>query len=175
MELLLHTGKVRHIGVSNFSPDQMEHLLAKSNVAPFAHQMELHPYLQQTAWIQWHYAHGIHVTAYSPLANSNPTYGKPGKGSTPALLENTVLADIAEENGCTPATVALSWGMSRGTSVIPKSQRADRIKENFGAMKCNLRYEAFKDIEKVGAKYLHRFNNPSKSWGVDLYDGLDDA
>ncbi|MCJ1379716.1 hypothetical protein MMC17_002818 [Xylographa soralifera] len=175
MERLLHTGKVRHIGVSNFSPAQLENLIAKSKTTPFAHQMELHPYLQQTAWVQWHYNHGIHVTAYSPLANSNPTYGGPKKGSTPALLDNTVINDIAKESGCTPATVALAWGMSRGTSVIPKSQHKERISENFGAMDCVMGYEGFRKIEDVGRKYLHRFNNPSKTWGVPLYEGLDDA
>ncbi|MCJ1399191.1 hypothetical protein MMC11_002393 [Xylographa trunciseda] len=175
MERLLPTGKVRHIGVSNFSPAQLANLIAKSHTVPFAHQMELHPYLQQTAWVQWHANHGIHVTAYSPLANSNPTYGGPKKGSTPALLENAVINEIAKESGCTPATVALAWGMSRGTSVIPKSQHKARIAENFGAKECVMPYEAFGRIEEVGRKYLHRFNNPSEGWGVPLYEGLDDA
>ena len=63
--------------------------------------------------------------------------------------------------------------MSRGTSVIPKSQHADRISENLGARKCDLSYEDFKTLKSIGERYLHRFNNPSKSWGVDLYEGLD--
>ena len=171
----MHSGKVRHIGVSNFSPAQMSRLISHSNTVPFAHQMELHPYLQQSAWVQWHQAHGIHVTAYSPLANSNPTYGDPSKSRLPALLENKAMKKIAEERNCTPATAALAWGMSRGTSVIPKSQHADRISENFGARTCDLDYESFKTLESIGARYLHRFNNPSKSWGVDLYEGLDDV
>jgi len=173
MVQLLHAGKVRHIGVSNFSPAQMSNLIAHSAVKPFAHQMELHPYLQQSAWVQWHQAHGIHVTAYSPLGNSNPTYGDPSKGDVPALLKNKAVKKIAEERSCTPATVVLAWGISRGTSVIPKSQHPDRISENYEAKKCDLRYEDLKVIEELGRKYLHRFNNPSKSWGVDLYEGLD--
>lgn len=173
MTKLLHTGRVRHIGVSNFSPAQMESLIAHSAIKPFAHQMELHPYLQQTAWVQWHQAHGIHVTAYSPLGNMNPTYGDPEKGDVPAMLKNKDVEKIAERRGCTPATLVLAWGMSRGTSVIPKSQHAERIAENYEARKVDLRYEDLKGIEELGRKYLHRFNNPSKSWGVDLYEGLD--
>jgi len=173
MERLPRSGMVRHIGVSNFSPHQMLHLISHSRIKPFAHQMELHPYLQQSAWVQWHHAHDIHVTAYSPLGNSNPTYGDPSKTDIPALLKNKVMKSISEERGCTPATVALAWGMSRGTSVIPKSQHADRIAENFGAKACDLEYKDFKVIEDLGRKHLHRFNNPSKSWGVDLYEGLD--
>ena len=65
--------------------------------------------------------------------------------------------------------------MGRGTSVIPKSAHPERIEENFGSLGCELGYEALKRLEEVGVKYLTRFNNPSKSWGVDLYGGLDDA
>lgn len=57
--------------------------------------------------------------------------------------------------------------------MIPKSAHAERIDENFGATKCDLHYEDFKAIEELGQKYMHRFSNPSKSWGVPLYEGLD--
>ena len=176
MEKLLKSDKVRHIGVANFSPEQMVRLISSSTVKPAAHQMELHPYLQQTAWVQWHESHGIHVTAYSPFANANPIYGAPSDGNeAPLLLENEVMKEIAKKRSCTPATVALQWGMGRGTSVIPKSSHSGRIEENFKATECDLMYEDLKAIEKLGEKYLTRFNDPSKSWGVNLYHGLDDA
>ncbi|KAI9815766.1 MAG: hypothetical protein M1827_002162 [Pycnora praestabilis] len=175
MERLLHTSKVRHIGVSNFSPTEMAHLIKSSKTKPAVHQMELHPYLPQNEWVQWHHAHGIHVTAYSPFGNANPTYGPPSKDSPPPLLENKAMRRIAKEGGCTTAQVALAWGMSRGTSVIPKSGHAERIKENYGALECDLEYEDFTDIAELGKKYLKRFNNPSQGWGVDLYEGLEDA
>ena len=173
MEKLLQTGKVRHIGVSNFDPAQLSHLIETSTIKPFAHQMELHPYLPQSAWVQWHQSQGIHVTAYSPLANSNPIYGGPSKNTPPTLLKNSKIEEIAEKRGCTPATVALAWGISRGTSVIPKSSHTERISENFGALDCELAYEDFKAIEELGARNTMRFNNPSESWGVPLYKGLD--
>jgi len=174
MERLLDTGKVRHIGVCNFSPEQLAHLIAQSSLKPFAHQMELHPYLQQNEWIQWHTAHGIHVTAYSPLGNSNPTY-KPKKDDPPLLLKSEGLISIAEKRGCTPAQVALAWGMSRGISVIPKSAHADRIAENFGTLECDLEYDDFVAIAELGKNNLKRFNNPSDGWGVKLFENLDDA
>ena len=106
----------------------------------------------------------------------NPTYKSPKKDqSPPILLENDEIKDIAENAGCTPATVALGWGMGRGTSVIPKSAHPERIEENFGSLGCELGYEDLKTLEEVGVKYLKRFNNPSQGWGIDLYGGLDDA
>lgn len=177
MEKLLDTGKVRHIGVSNFSPHQLKQLLDQTTVKPAVHQLELHPYLQQVDFVQWHKDNGISVTAYSPLANLNPIYGSPGKSkdTPPSLLVNEDVTEIAKERGCTNAQVALAWGIGRGHSVIPKSQHADRIEENFGSGKCKLEEQDYNTIEKLGKKYLKRFNNPSNGWGVPLYQGLEDA
>ena len=176
MEKLLDTGKVRHIGVSNFSPHQLHQLLEQTTVKPAVHQFELHPYLQQVDFVQWHKDNGIDVTAYSPLANVNPTYGSgKSKDDPPSLLVNKDITEIAKTRGCTNAQVALAWGMDRGTSVIPKSQHADRIKENFASTKCKLKEEDYITIQKLGKTYLKRFNNPSDGWSVPLYQGLEDA
>ncbi|KAI9706405.1 MAG: hypothetical protein M1836_003410 [Candelina mexicana] len=174
MEKLHRAGKARNIGISNFSPTQLKDLIQNSNSKPAAHQFELHPYLPQKDWVQWHADHGIHVTAYSPLANTNPTYGSP-KDGPPPLLENEVMEGIAEKRGCTTAQVALAWAVqSRGTSVIPKSKHEDRIKENLDSEKCVLKNDDLERIEKLGRKPT-RFNNPGKSWGVKLYEGLEDS
>lgn len=168
----LPSNKVRHIGVSNFAPAQLYLLIASTGVKPAVHQMELHPYLQQHDWVAWHKANGINVTAYSSLANSNPTYGSPSD-DPPALLKNKVMQEIAEKRRCTVAQVALEWGMHRGTSVIPKSGHADRIVENYKASSCGLLVEDLDIIEEMGKKNLKRFNNPSKGWGVSLFGGLE--
>lgn len=172
MEKLLKTGRVRNIGVSNFSPYQLKRLIRESETKPAVHQMELHPYLQQSKWVKAHQAHGIAVTAYSPLGNVNPTYKDT---EPPLLLKNEVLTDIAEKRDCTAAQVALAWGMSRGTSVIPKSSHEKWIVENIGATECVLQEDDFGRLEGVGKKWLTRFNNPSEGWGVHLFEGLDDA
>lgn len=178
MEALLTTGKVLHIGVSNFSPAQLKDLISRSTIRPYAHQFELHPYLQQNEFVKWHHDNNIAVTAYSPLANLNPGYASSSKSTDdppPSLLKNKQISVIAEKRGCTNAQVALKWGMERGTSVIPKSSHVGRIKENINAKDCPLEKEDFVTIGNVGEKYLKRFNNPSKGWGVDLYEGLDGA
>ncbi len=168
----LPSGKVRHIGVSNFAHTQLYRLMVSTGVKPAVHQMELHPYLQQRDWVALHEAYGINVTAYSPLANSNPTYGSPSD-APPPLLENKVMQKIADKRRCTVAQVALKWGMHRGTSVIPKSGHAERIVENYKASSCELLAEDLDIIEEMGRKNLKRFNNPSEGWGVDLFKGLE--
>jgi alcohol dehydrogenase (NADP+) len=74
MENLLKTGKTRAIGISNFSKKELEHLLNETTVVPAAHQMELHPWLQQQEFAAFHKSKGIHITQYSPFGNQNEIY-----------------------------------------------------------------------------------------------------
>ncbi|KAL8947684.1 MAG: hypothetical protein Q9222_006068 [Ikaeria aurantiellina] len=174
MAKLQKAGRVRNIGVSNFSPAQVKDLIATTGTKPAVHQFEIHPYLPQSDWIKWHSDHGIAVTAYSPFANTNPTY-TPEDDDPPLLLTNPVLLRIAARRRCTTAQVALVWGMSRGTIVIPKSSHADHIKENLGALECTLKSVDLDSIDYQSETYLRRFNNPSKSYGVKLFQGLEDS
>jgi alcohol dehydrogenase (NADP+) len=173
MQTLLASGRVRNIGVSNFSPAQLKDLVENSDIKPAVHQMELHPYLVQEKWVDEHKERGIALTAYSPLGNMNPTYGD-RTSSNSLLLEEKVIKDIGQKRNCTAAQVVLAWGMSRGVSVIPKSKHERYIKENLEAVDCVLEKEDITNIEELGEK-PKRFNNPSKGWGVKLFEGLDDA
>jgi alcohol dehydrogenase (NADP+) len=176
MQVLLASGRVRNIGISNFSPAQLKDLVKNSDIKPAVHQMELHPYLIQEKWVDEHKAHGIALTAYSPLGNMNPTYGDRGSTllSNSLLLEEKVIKDIGKKRNCTPAQVVLAWGMSRGVSVIPKSKHEEYIKENLGSVECVLEKDDIAQIKELGEK-PKRFNNPSKGWGVHLFEGLDDV
>jgi glycerol 2-dehydrogenase (NADP+) len=66
MEKLLATGKVKAIGVSNFDIHNLEVLTKSSKVIPSVNQVELHPYLQQDALLEYCKKRGIVLTAYSP-------------------------------------------------------------------------------------------------------------
>ena len=144
-----------------------QHLTFADSVAT----IRLHPYLQQEDFVEWHEEHKIHVTAYSPLAGTNPTYNP---GNPVPLLKNEVITKIAEKRECTPAQVILAWGMGRGTSVIPKTSHLDRVEENYKSIGCVLESKDIKKIDKLHKEYF-RYNNPSKSWDVPLYEGLEDS
>ncbi|KAH8601601.1 NADP-dependent oxidoreductase domain-containing protein [Bisporella sp. PMI_857] len=167
----LPKNKVLNIGICNFSPAQLEKLIGETGIKPFAHQMELHPYLQQNSWLATHKTLGISVTAYSPLGNSNPIYD--GRNTLPPLLKNEDVLEIAAKVGCSPAQVVLAWGIRRGTSVIPKSAHEDHIVENLEAQNCKLSAEDLAKISLIGEKHTKRFSDPSKNWGVKLFEGLE--
>lgn len=170
-------GLTRYVGISNFSPSQLHDIWeATPHHRPYAHQLEAHPYLPQSQWISENQKLGIKVTAYSPLGNANPTYTRPGKDDpqyVPPLLQNDLLQSLGKERGCTPAQVAIKWGLLRGTNVIPKSQHADRIAENWASAGCKLED---KDLLRLGEELpTKRFNDPSGSLGVHLFEGLEDS
>ena len=113
----IDTGKVKAVGVSNFSKSELEKLLSKTSTVPAAHQMEMHPYLAQLSFADFHKEKGIHVTHYSPFGNSNEIYSK-GK-ELGKLIEDPVLAEIGKKYGKTGAQVTLAWGIAKNHSVIP--------------------------------------------------------
>lgn len=98
MEKLLATGKVKAIGVSNYSKRYLEELLPHVSVVPAVNQIENHPALPQQEIVDFCKEKGIHVTAYSPLGST----GSP-------LFTAEPIVEVAKKRGVTPATVLLSW------------------------------------------------------------------
>lgn len=169
MEDLVRQRKTRFIGVSNFSPDDLDRILAVCSICPYAHEFETHPYLQQQDFVDRHLDMGIDVIAYSPLGNTNPQYGG---GGVPALLDDPFWSALAATKNITVAQAVLAWGRQRGTIVIPKSVHEAYIDQNLESRGVALTEEDMSEIARQDKK--SRFNNPGRSWGVDLFRGLDD-
>src|SRR6476660_137242 len=101
LETLYREGRVRAIGVSNFQPAHLKHLLETAEVVPAVNQIELHPWLQQEELRSKHADLGIRTEAWSPL----------GRGQ---VLADPVIQACAAEHGRTPAQVILRWHMQLG-------------------------------------------------------------
>lgn len=168
MEVLVKKGKTKAIGISNFSRAEVERLLKETSIVPAAHQLEMHPYLAQHEFADWHKTKGIHLTQYSPLGNQNPIYTK-GKEMS-KLIDDPLLVEIGKAYGKSGAQVALAWGVAKGHSVIPKSKTASRIKANFES-DFSLKPEEIQKIDGLDKKL--RFNDPSESFGYEYYTDLD--
>ena len=129
LEKLYADGRVRAIGVSNFTPIWLPRLLDKVDVIPAVNQIELHPYYVQKASQELNAAHGILTQAWSPIGGITfyGGYGGPGKST----LTDPTLLGLAAAHGKTPAQVMLRWHIQQGRQVIPKSTNPMRIAENF--------------------------------------------
>ena len=127
LERLLADGRVRAIGVSNFMPDILDGLLARTSVVPAVNQVEVHPYFTQPGVQAANAAHGILTQAWSPMGGIT-SYRGDGDRST---FSDPAIGRIAEEHGKTPAQVMLRWHLQEGRSAIPKSVNPARIAANF--------------------------------------------
>ncbi|SMC18345.1 2,5-diketo-D-gluconate reductase B [Andreprevotia lacus DSM 23236] len=119
-------GLARQIGVSNFTIAHLQQAIACIGAGEIAtNQVELHPFLQNRQLAQFAAGHGIHLTAYMPLA-----YGK--------VMQEPLLQDIARQHNATPAQVALAWLLQQGHAVIPSSTRRDNLHSNLAAQTLKL-------------------------------------
>ena len=132
-------GKVGSIGVSNFQPQHLRRVADEADVVPAINQVELHPDFQQNALRETHRELGVITEAWSPLGQ--------GKG----LLEDPVLARVADKHGKTAAQVTLRWHLQLGNVVIPKSVTASRIRQNIDSFDFELDAEDMAAIDGLEA------------------------
>ncbi|KAL8650026.1 MAG: hypothetical protein Q9226_005318 [Calogaya cf. arnoldii] len=168
MEKTFKKGKAKAIGISNFSRKETERLLKETEVVPAAHQIEMHPYLQQNEAAEWFRSKGIHVQQYSPFGNQNEIYSK-GQNMG-KLIDDPTLVEIGKKYNKNGAQVALAWGIAQGHSVLPKSKTPSRIKDN---LEGDFKLEK-EGLEKIkGVDKGMRFNDPSANFGWNFYIGED--
>lgn len=111
-------GLTRQIGVSNFPIRHLEQAIATVGAGEIAtQQIEIHPFLQNRRVVAFCREHGLHLTAYMPLA-----YGK--------VMQEPVLQRIAAQHGVTPAQLTLDWLRQQGFAVIPSSTKRANLEAN---------------------------------------------
>ncbi len=124
MRALVGEGKVRHLGVSNFTDAQLRDALRHGPL--LTNQVELHPYLAQTGLLASARRADLAITAYSPLAR--------GK-----VLRDPVIRDIATANGWTPSQVTLRWVLDLGQVIaVPKATTEGHLAENLAVLDLEL-------------------------------------
>lgn len=172
MEKLLDTAKVKAIGVANYSVAYLEELLARASIVPAVNQIENHPLLPQQDVLDFCKAEGIHITAYSPLGSTDSP-----------LLRLPVVGQIAAKHSASPASILLNYhgkyqlihkyiirrltayAVERGHSVLAKSVRTSRIKENREVTK--LDSKDMGDLAELSSRRpLERYVYPP--WKVNL-------
>jgi glycerol 2-dehydrogenase (NADP+) len=153
-EKVYESGKVKAIGVSNQSVPVLTELLKTVKVVPAVNQIENHPLLPQSEIVEFCKEKGIVVEAYSPFGST----GGP-------LFENKTVLDLAKKHNTTPGTILISYHISSGRVVLPKTTTPSRIVENTRTVHLSAdEIEQLNNVHKTeGTK---RFARPP--WGVDL-------
>jgi 2,5-diketo-D-gluconate reductase A len=147
LEKIYASGRAKAIGVSNFLVPHLQKLLAETDVVPAVNQIELHPAHQQPEVTAFSREHGIEIEAWGPL----------GQGKYP-LFELPEVADAAAAHGKTPAQVVIRWHLQTGNIVFPKSNRRERMQENFDVFDFELSADevaAISSLEREGRVSAH--------------------
>jgi 2,5-diketo-D-gluconate reductase A len=147
LEQIAADGKSRSIGVSNFLVPHLERIIGEGGTVPAVNQIELHPAYQQRDVTEFSREHGIHIEAWGPL----------GQGKYPLFDEEPVAA-AARAHGVSPAQAVLKWHLQIGNIVFPKSNSAERIRENldlFGFELTTDEVEAISALERGGRVSAH--------------------
>jgi 2,5-diketo-D-gluconate reductase A len=149
LETLLADGRVRAIGVSNFTGPHLERLLEGSTVVPAVNQIELHPYFAQKENEAANTAFGIVTQAWSPIGGITFYPGNWNDGTGKNALNDPVIAAIGAEHGKSNAQVMLRWHLQNGRTAIPKSVRPERIAENFDVFDFELSADQLTQIDAL--------------------------
>lgn len=119
LEEAYQAGKIRAIGVSNFYADQLKDLELTTNIKPAVNQIEVNPWFQQEAEVNFAQSEDILVEAWAPFAE--------GKHN---IFTNEKIKAIGEKYGRSNGQIILRWLLQRGITVIPKSVHKNRMEEN---------------------------------------------
>ena len=157
MESLVDKGLVKNIGICNYTSGLLHDLLAYARIKPAMLQIESHPYLVQDKLIQLAQDNDIAVTAFSPLgALSYVSLGMANEDDS--VLNQNCVKEAAQRLGRSPAQICLRWGIQRGTAIIPKTSRRERLLENLALFDFELSVDEMAAISSLNIN--KRFNDP---------------
>lgn len=136
LEAVLESGKVKSIGVSNFTPENLDPLLANATVKPVINQVRFAPGNVDWETKEHCESRDIYIMAYSPI--------KKGK------LDSDVIKNLASKYNKTPEQIALRWTIEVGTIPIPRSGNKEHIKDNADLFDFSLTEEEVEAINELG-------------------------
>ena len=144
MEKAFKQGKVRSIGLSNFTVEHIEKIMKMCTVKPAINQLELHPYAQRREIVKLCDKYNIKVEAWYPIGHGDKN-----------LLENPVFTKISKKYKKTNAQVILRWHIQKGYIIFPRSRNPIHIKENIDIFDFELSKEEIQEIDNLDKKKLY--------------------
>jgi diketogulonate reductase-like aldo/keto reductase len=140
LEKIYEEGRVRAIGVSNFTIRHLNELLESSNSVPTVNQIEFSPFLYQKELMEYCQSKNIAVEAYTPLIRGRK-------------FKNKVVVDISQKWGKTPAQILIRWGLQHNIIEIPKTGSKEHLIENADIFDFNLDNDDMSRLDNLHEDY----------------------
>ncbi len=135
-------GLTRHIGISNFTVQQVDEAVALSDEPLVCNQVEFHPLLNQDKVRAACSRHGLAVTAYCPIARNK-------------VAAEPMITEIAQRHEVSPAQIALAWLAGHGDVIsIPRSSKPDRLADNLKALEISLNQAEMDEISGLASRNI---------------------
>lgn len=138
MEELHKEGKIKAIGISNFTPAQYDDLMSVAKIKPAINQIETHAFFQEKDPFNYFSKHDVRTEAWAPFAE-----GRNG------LFTNQTLADIGKKHHKSNAQVSLRWHYQRGIVAIPRTVQKAHMAENLNIFDFKLSESEMKAISAL--------------------------
>lgn len=139
LELLTGEGKIRHVGLSNFSPSEYEELMAPHNnitVPPVVNQFEVSPFMYRPRDVEYFQQRGLLVSSSKALHR--------GDG-----FDHPTIIEISKRHNITAAQVVLRWGVQKGLVVVAKTSNFGRMVENRDILRFSLGQEEMAELDAI--------------------------
>lgn len=149
MEKAYKEGKVKAIGLSNFSEKMIREILEICEVKPAILQTEVHPYSQEKQLKKFLQQEGMVIQAWYPLGHGDK-----------ALIQESVFTGLAEKYHKSNAQIILRWHIQSGNIVIPGSKNPDHIKDNFDLFDFTLTDEEMDRIAAMDQQKRYYVSTP---------------
>ena len=149
MEKAYREGKVKAIGLSNFSPRQIQEILDVCEVKPAVLQTEVHPYSQEKELKAFLAGEGIVIQAWYPLGHGDK-----------ALLEEPLFTQLAGKYGKSSSQIILRWHIQSGNIVIPGSKNPEHIRSNLELFDFSLTEDEMAEIAAMDRQKRYYHSTP---------------
>lgn len=149
MEKAYQEGKVKAIGLSNFTPDQIQEILDVCQVKPAVLQTEVHPYSQEKELKKFLDKEGMVIQAWYPLGHGDK-----------ALIQEPLFTELGKKYGKSNAQMILRWHIQDGNIVIPGSKNPGHIKDNFDLFDFSLTEEEMAKISAMDQQKRYYTSTP---------------
>ena len=149
MEKAYKEGKVKAIGLSNFTPDQIQEILDVCEVKPSVLQTEVHPYSQEKELKKFLAGEGMIIQAWYPLGHGDK-----------ALIQEPLFTELGKKYGKSNAQFILRWHIQAGNIVIPGSKNPAHIRDNFDLFDFTLTTEEMDKITDMDKQKRYYTSTP---------------
>ncbi|MFP3953373.1 MAG: aldo/keto reductase [Candidatus Acetothermia bacterium] len=133
---LYDLGKVRNVGVSNFSIYELKIARRISETPISVNQVQFHPWYHDEELLSYCKEQGIQLTAAAPFART-------------AVFDDPLIVELAKKYDKTPAQMVLRWSLQKGVVTVPRSSSREHIEENLQIFDFQLEDSAIKKIDEI--------------------------